>query len=200
MARSKMELRGGVRLADRVTLGALASHVPMTEVRAAIAQVGREGERCRLLPPELTSLFVIAISLYREASYVEVLRCLFEGFRFVRKGFSKAIATKGAVSRSRWPLNRPRAAGTATGERLLWMWPRWTFRIRPRMWRRSDILLPPGESRHFLRFGSRSYARQAFTPLSRARWVHARLAKPNWLARSLGAYRRECCYWQTADF
>jgi hypothetical protein len=96
-----MELAGGVRLADAVTLGALASHVPIQEVRAAIKEAGREGVRNRLLTSELTMLFVIAMSLYRDVSYVEVLRCLFEGFRRFGNSLSRVIPTKGAVTQAR---------------------------------------------------------------------------------------------------
>jgi hypothetical protein len=99
-----MTLPGGVRASDLVSLGALAEHVPMRDVRAAIAECGVGGSRRRLLPPELTALYVIAMCLYRNVSYVEVLRCLFEGLRWLGFDVSDAVATKGAITQARGRL------------------------------------------------------------------------------------------------
>jgi hypothetical protein len=101
MGRHAMGLSAGIRPADLVTLGALAEHVPMTEVRSAIQEHGVGGQRRRSLPAELTALFVVAMCLYREVSYVEVLRCLLEGMRWLGFDVSGAVATKGAITQAR---------------------------------------------------------------------------------------------------
>src|SRR5579859_1224461 len=105
MARTESTLPGGVRVSDLVTLGVLAEHVPRARIHSAIAVAGLTQMRNRLLPLDLTALFVVAMSLYRDVSYEEILRCLVEGFRWLGDE-PPEIATKGAVTQARGRLGK----------------------------------------------------------------------------------------------
>lgn len=48
-------------------------------MRAALAATGRESERQRDLPAHVMVYYSIALALYMQSSYREVLRCLPEG-------------------------------------------------------------------------------------------------------------------------
>lgn len=100
MARHEDLLPGGVRLSDVVTLGALAQRVPIDVVRQVIASEGRSSKRVRSLPAEMTALYVVALWLFRDVSYEEVLRCLLEGLRWLGTG-PVTVATKGAITQAR---------------------------------------------------------------------------------------------------
>lgn len=103
MPRSESLLPGGPRLADYATLGILASHVSKESVRSAMERAGVKDVRRRLLPMEFTALFVVAMSLYRDVAYEEILRCLLEGMRWLGP-VAPEIATKGAVTQARYRL------------------------------------------------------------------------------------------------
>lgn len=100
MARSESLLPGGVRLSDLVTLGALAEGVPVEDIEASIAQAGLKTRRRRTLPLELTVLYTIAMSLYRDVSLEEVLSCLTEGLRWLGLAPIRP-AVKSAISQAR---------------------------------------------------------------------------------------------------
>ena len=102
MARTVAELPHGVRLSDHVTLGVLTTTVPATLIDAVLAATGRDSERRRALPARLVVYYVMALALYGQASYGEVLRCLLEGVRWLcRGGASLALATKSSITKAR---------------------------------------------------------------------------------------------------
>lgn len=105
MPRSKSTLPGGVRTSDMVTLGVLAEHVPALDIAWAITTAGRQSKRERQLPAELVVLYVVALSLFRDVAYEEVLSCVWEGARWL--GFDvRNLATKGAISQARTRLGK----------------------------------------------------------------------------------------------
>ncbi len=103
MARTKAELSAGARLADYLTVGFLAMNCPLEKVRAALAANGAESKRRRGLPHEVLVYFVMAMVLYANVAYEEVLRLVIEGLRQMLgdEGLSKATVTKGAISQAR---------------------------------------------------------------------------------------------------
>lgn len=103
MPREESKLPGGVRVSDLVTLGVLAEHLPSESIQAALAKAGVSNKRERLLPMDLAALYVVALCLYRDVAYEEVLRCLMEGLRWLGKE-PPEIATKGAVTQARAKL------------------------------------------------------------------------------------------------
>src|SRR5580658_1256075 len=100
MPRSKSTLPGGVRVADLVTLGVLADYVRSEDVKAAVREAGRESQRDRQLAADLVVLYVIALSLYRDVAYEEVLSLLMEGLRWLGLPDRK-LATKGGITQAR---------------------------------------------------------------------------------------------------
>jgi hypothetical protein len=66
-------------ITDRIALGALTSSFPPELVDRVVEQTGRAEQRRRLLPARVVVYFVLALALYGQAAYEEVLRCLVEG-------------------------------------------------------------------------------------------------------------------------
>ena len=56
---------------------------PLDEVRDALQASGTASRRQRDLPAHLTVYYVIALALYMQAAYQEVLRCLLEAVRWI---------------------------------------------------------------------------------------------------------------------
>lgn len=105
MARTVAELPKGARIADYISLGVLAKTFPPDKVRAVVAAAGKASQRQRDLPAHVVVYYVIALTLYMEVSYREVLRCLLEGVRWLL-GPEAAIkvAGKSGISQARTRL------------------------------------------------------------------------------------------------
>ena len=102
MARTPARLPNGTRISDHVTLGVLTTTVPASLIDAVLADTGRQSRRQRQLPARLVVYYVMALALYAQASYGEVLRCLLEGVRWLRlKGADPALADKSAITKAR---------------------------------------------------------------------------------------------------
>ena len=102
MARTAAVLPSGARISDHVTLGVLTSTVPALLIDAVLADTGRQSRRQRQLPARLVVYYVMALALYAQASYGEVLRCLLEGLRWLRSGGTAvAVADKSAITKAR---------------------------------------------------------------------------------------------------
>jgi hypothetical protein len=105
MARTAARLPDGTRISDHVTLGVLTTTVPAALIDAVLAETGRQSQRYRRLPARLVVYYVMALALYAQASYSEVLRCLVEGVRWLRlSGTDPALADKSAICRARTRL------------------------------------------------------------------------------------------------
>lgn len=83
MARTLAELPKGVRITDYISLGVLAKTFPPNRIHAALAATKRTSRRQRELPAHVVVYYVIALALYRQVSYREVLRCLLEGLQWI---------------------------------------------------------------------------------------------------------------------
>jgi hypothetical protein len=100
MPRSPLALPGGARVADFISLGVLSERITGEAVRSCVEDSGRTETRRRSLPADVTALFVVAMSLYRDVSYEEIVSCLAQGFRWLKIGGPRS-ATKGAVTQAR---------------------------------------------------------------------------------------------------
>ena len=69
---------GGQALRDRIALGVLTATFPPAVVDEAIEATTKRERRYRLLPARLVVYYVLAMSLFREAGYEEVMRQLTE--------------------------------------------------------------------------------------------------------------------------
>ncbi|MFV0276249.1 MAG: IS4 family transposase [Parahaliea sp.] len=103
MARTKAELSTGARLADYLTVGFLAMNCPVEKVREALEAHGVQSQRRRGLPREVLVYFVMAMVLYANVAYEEVLRLVIEGLRQLLgdEALARTTVTKGAISQAR---------------------------------------------------------------------------------------------------
>lgn len=83
MARTVAVLPAGSRLSDYISLGVLMRTFPLDKVREALLASGTASRRHRDLPAHVTVYYVIALALYMQAAYQEVLRCLLEAVRWI---------------------------------------------------------------------------------------------------------------------
>jgi hypothetical protein len=71
-------------IADRIALGALTSTFPPELVDRVVQETGRVQQRRRLLPARVVVYYVLALALFANVAYEEVLRCLVEGLDWAR--------------------------------------------------------------------------------------------------------------------
>jgi hypothetical protein len=83
MARTIAELPKGTRLTDYLSLGVLTARLPLRQVKAVLAAQGKASRRQRELPAHVVVYYVIALALFMQVSYREVLRCLLEGLAWL---------------------------------------------------------------------------------------------------------------------
>lgn len=90
------------RLSDHVALGLLTRTFPPELVDAVIAETGRAQQRSRLLPARLVVYYVLAMTLFSQASYEEVMRNLVEGLAWA-SGWRKqwTVPSKSAIFQAR---------------------------------------------------------------------------------------------------
>lgn len=129
MARTVATLPSGSRITDFMSLGVLADCFPLDKVHEVLQQTGRQSQRQRHLPAHVMVYYVIALALYMEVSYGEVLRCLLEGLEWLglpverirctgRSGISQARARLGAEPLRRLyqdlvgPIAQPQTRGS----------------------------------------------------------------------------------------
>ncbi len=105
MARTVAEISGGVRVTDFISLGVISRTITSEEIARVLRETGRASERHRKLPMQVMVYYVIALALYMDASYGEVLRCLLEGLEWLGLPV-KPIRTvqKSSISRARTRL------------------------------------------------------------------------------------------------
>src|SRR3954469_15047624 len=102
MTRPPARLPDGTRISDLVTLGVLTTTVPAALINTVLVATQRQSQRHRQLPAGLVVYYVVALALYAQASYGEVLRCLLEGVRWLRlRGADVAVADKSAITKAR---------------------------------------------------------------------------------------------------
>ena len=85
MARTVATLPAGSRITDYISLGVVTRCFPGPKVRVALEETGRTSVRVRELPAQVMVYYVIAMALYMNSSYREVLRCLLEGLQWLLK-------------------------------------------------------------------------------------------------------------------
>src|SRR5207244_12216833 len=83
MARTLASLPSGSRITDYVSLGVVAKTFPLDKIRGALVATRKQSVRQRDLPAHVVVYYVIALALYMQSSYREVLRCLREGIQWL---------------------------------------------------------------------------------------------------------------------
>jgi hypothetical protein len=95
-------LPAGARLTDHISLGVITRSVPLARIRRVLAETGTESLRQRDLPAHVVVYYVIALALYMQCSYREVLRCLLEGLAWLRGPHAELrVAGKSGISQAR---------------------------------------------------------------------------------------------------
>ena len=102
MARTLARLTDGSRITDYISLGVIAKAFPKSQVEDVLRRTGRTSARQRELPAHVVVYYVIALALYMQASYREVLRCLLEGVQWLKtKAVEPKVAVKSSISEAR---------------------------------------------------------------------------------------------------
>jgi Insertion element 4 transposase N-terminal/Transposase DDE domain len=105
MARTLASLPAGSRITDYVSLGVVAKTFPLDKIRAVLATTGKESARQRNLPAHVVTYYVIALALYMQSSYREVLRCLLEGIQWLLEPSAAIdVAGNSGISQARTRL------------------------------------------------------------------------------------------------
>ena len=102
MARRLAELPKGSRISDYISLGVVAKAFPRHKIEAVLEATGKASVRQRDLPAHVVVYYVIALALYMQSSYREVLRCLLEGLEWLAEpGTKTKVAGNSAISQAR---------------------------------------------------------------------------------------------------
>jgi len=104
MARTVAGLPEGTRVTDYISLGVIAKAFPLPTIQRILEETNRASQRERDLPAHVMVYLVIALALYMQVSYREVLRCLLEGMRWLAEPdatFRPAGASAISQARSR---------------------------------------------------------------------------------------------------
>jgi hypothetical protein len=103
MARTVAGLAEGTRVTDYVSLGVITKMFPLEQVQSILRETGRESIRQRQLPAHVVFYYVIALALFSQVSYGEVLRCLVEGLGWLGDSSVRRIRCTGrsAISMAR---------------------------------------------------------------------------------------------------
>jgi|HubBroStandDraft_6_1064221.scaffolds.fasta_scaffold233373_1 hypothetical protein len=105
MSRTVASLPAGSRITDYISLGVVTKAFPPDKIRAALAATQKESVRQRDLPAHVVVYYVIALALYMQSSYREVLRCLLEGIQWlVEPAAGINVAGNSGISQARTRL------------------------------------------------------------------------------------------------
>jgi hypothetical protein len=94
-------------LTDHVSIGVLTRVFPPELVDGVVAEAGRREQRRRLLPARVVVYYVLALALFADCSYEEVMRQLVEGLAW-ESGWERSwgVPSKMAISKARSRLGR----------------------------------------------------------------------------------------------
>ncbi len=102
MARTTAELPKGSRITDYISLGVIGKSFPLARVKEILRRTGKTSQRQRDLPAHVVVYYVIALALYMQVSYREVLRCLLEGLVWLAApGAMVKVTGKSGISQAR---------------------------------------------------------------------------------------------------
>ena len=105
MARTVAELPPGTRITDYISLGVITKTFPVASIGSVLSKTGTASVRQRDLPAQVVVYYVIALALYMQSSYREVLRCLLEGVQWLcDPSAGVRVAGKSGISQARTRL------------------------------------------------------------------------------------------------
>ena len=100
MARTLAVLPAGSRITDFISLGVIARWFPREAVDRVLRECDKASRRERNLPAHVVVYYVIALALYMQSSYREVLRCLLEGWQWIGEA-RLPLASDAGISQAR---------------------------------------------------------------------------------------------------
>jgi len=105
VARTVAELPSGARITDYISLGVITKTFPLSSIGPVLSKTGTASVRQRDLPAQVVVYYVIALALYMQSSYREVLRCLLEAVQWLRDPSAGVrVAGKSGISQARTRL------------------------------------------------------------------------------------------------
>lgn len=104
MARTIATLPQGSRITDYISLGVIAKTFPLEKVNEMLGRTGKTSQRQRDLPAHVVVYYVLALALYMQVSYREVLRCLLEGIQWLSAPGRVKVTGKSGISQARTRL------------------------------------------------------------------------------------------------
>jgi len=105
VARTVAELPPGARITDYISLGVITKTFPLSSIGPVLSDTGKSSIRQRDLPAQVVVYYVIALALYMQSSYREVLRCLLEAVQWLRDpSLGVRVAGKSGISQARTRL------------------------------------------------------------------------------------------------
>src|SRR5450755_704644 len=105
MSRTQASLPAGSRITDYISLGVVTKALPLDKIRAALVATRKQSVRQRDLPAHVVVYYVVALALYMQSSYREVLRCLLEGIQWLREPSAGInVAGNSGISQARTRL------------------------------------------------------------------------------------------------
>jgi hypothetical protein len=95
------------RLTDHLSIGVLTRVFPPELVDGVVVEAGRRERRARLMPARVVVYYVLALALFADSSYEEVMRQLVEGLSW-ESGWRESweVPTKVAIYKARQRLGR----------------------------------------------------------------------------------------------
>jgi hypothetical protein len=105
VARTVAELPPGARITDYISLGVISKTFPLSAIVPVLSKTRTASVRQRDLPAQVVVYYVIALALYMQSSYREVLRCLLEAVQWLRDPSAGVrVAGKSGISQARTRL------------------------------------------------------------------------------------------------
>ena len=105
MTRTIAALPKGSRITDYISLGVISKTFPLEKVNAILQRTGKISQRQRDLPAHVVIYYVLALTLFMQVSYREVLRCLLEGIEWLKMpGTQIKVTGKSGISQARTRL------------------------------------------------------------------------------------------------
>ncbi len=101
MPREEAALPGGVRISDLMSMTLLASVYPPSAVNQVLSETGRQSRRERALPATLMVYYVMALAIYMQVSYEDILRVVVDAFNWFAGSVRVAIPAKSSISEAR---------------------------------------------------------------------------------------------------
>lgn len=105
MARTVAELPRGSRITDYISVGVITKTFPLEKISRILQSTGKVSQRQRDLPAHVVVYYVLALALFMQVSYREVLRCLLEGIEWLSiPGARIKVTGKSGISQARTRL------------------------------------------------------------------------------------------------